>query len=100
MACPGASGADALRVLSFRTAKILLCFVYLASFAREASAQAIPYARNFTMPRAQVDQAKKVGLVYSGQNLPGSRGLGGEAEKPLDRYERGFYQFSIEPVPG
>jgi hypothetical protein len=100
MACPGASGAVALRVLSFRTAKILLCFVYLASFAREAPAQAIPYARDFTMTRAQVDQALKDLQAYSGQKLPVLDGFVAQADKPLDRYERGFYQFSIELLPG
>jgi hypothetical protein len=89
-----------LRVRSFRFAKILLCCVYLASFARETPAQAIPYARNFAMPRAQVEQALKDLQAYSGQKLPMLDGFVATADKPLDRYERGFYQFSIELLPG
>jgi hypothetical protein len=89
-----------LRGLSIRFAKILLCFVCLASFAHESPAQAIPYARNFTMPRAQVEQALKDLQAYAGQKLPVLDGFVAAADKPLDRYERGFYQFSIELVPG
>jgi len=89
-----------LRLLSFRSAKILLCFVYLASFARGTSAQAIPYARNFTVPRVRVEQALKDLQAYSGQKLPVLDGFVAPADKPLDRYERGFYQFSIELLSG
>ena len=85
---------------SFRFAKILLCFVCLASLVRETSAQAIPYARNFAMPRPQVEQSLKDLQAYSGQKLPVLDGFVAPPDKPLDRYERGFYQFSIELLPG
>jgi hypothetical protein len=89
-----------LSVPSFRFAQILLCFACLASFARESAAQAVPYARNFTVPRAQVEQALKDLQAYSGQKLPVLDGFVAPADKPLDRYERGFYQLSIELLPG
>jgi hypothetical protein len=85
---------------SLRFAKILVCFVSLVSFPRETSAQAIPYARNFAMPRPQVEQALKDLQAYSGQKLPLLDGFVAPPDKPLDRYERGFYQFSIEMLPG
>jgi len=85
---------------SFRFAKILLCLVCLASLARGTSAQAIPYARNFATPRPQVEQALKDLQAYSGQKLPVLDGFVAPPDKPLDRYERGFYQFSIELLPG
>ena len=72
----------------------------MAFFTRETPAQAIPYARNFAVPRAQVDQALKDLQAYSGQKLPLLDGFVAAADKPLDRYERGFYQFSIELLPG
>jgi hypothetical protein len=100
MVAGGTIGAVALIVRSFRFARILLCIVCLASCAREISAQAIPYARNFTMPRAQVEQALKDLQAYSGQKLPALDGFVAPPDKPLDRYERGFYQFSIELLPG
>lgn len=81
-------------------AGFLLCTVCLVSFAREASAQAVPYARNFAVPRSQIEQALKDLQAYSGQKLPVLEGFVAAADKPLERYERGFYQFSIELVPG
>src|SRR5580700_8284539 len=72
----------------------------MASLAHETPAQAIPYARNFPMPRPQIEQALKDLQAYSGQKLPVLDGFVAPAEKPLDRYERGFYQFSIELLPG
>jgi len=38
--------------------------------------------------------------AYSGQKLPVLDGFVARADNLLDRYERGFYQFSIELVPG
>jgi hypothetical protein len=89
-----------LNFLSFRCTKILLCIVSLAFISRETHAQAIPYARNFNMPRAQVEQALKDLQAYSGQKLPLLDGFVAPPDKPLDRYERGFYQFSVELLPG
>jgi len=89
-----------LNVPSSRFAKIFLCVLCLAFFTRETPAQAIPYARNFAVPRAQVEQALKDLQAYSGQKLPLLDGFVAPQEKPLDRYERGFYQFSIELLPG
>lgn len=52
------------------------------------------------MPRSQVEQALKDLQAYSGQKLPVLDGFVAPTDKPLDRYERGFYQFSIELLPG
>jgi hypothetical protein len=79
---------------------IFVCFFCLVSLGRETPAQTIPYARNFTVPRAQVEQALKDLQAYSGQKLPILDGFVAPSDKPLDRYERGFYQFSIELLPG
>jgi hypothetical protein len=63
-------------------------------------AQAVPYARSYPFPKATVDQALKDLQAYSGQKIPILDGFVASSSKPLDRYERGFYQFSIELVPG
>jgi hypothetical protein len=86
--------------LAFRPARIIFCFFCLAVFARGIHAQPIPYARSFPMPRPQIEQALKDLQAYSGQKLPVLDGFVARADNPLDRYERGFYQFSIELVPG
>ncbi len=100
MASPGPAGAVALRIRAFRLSKIFLFLFWLASFPRGTHAQAIPYARSFAIPRPQIEQALKDLQAYSGQKLPLLDGFVARADNPLDRYERGFYQFSIELVPG
>ena len=86
--------------LSFRPARIIFSFFCLAIFAGGIHAQAIPYAKSFTLPRPQIEQALKDLQAYSGQKLPVLEGFVARADNPLERYERGFYQFSIELVPG
>jgi hypothetical protein len=65
-----------------------------------ANAQAVPYARTFTRPKADVEQALKDLQAYAGQKLPIVDGFVGTRQEPLDKYSRAFYQFSIEVLPG
>ncbi len=60
--------------------------------------QAVPYARTYPRSKAEVELALK-DLVYTGQKLPIVEGFVGTAPQPLDKYERAFYQFSIEIIP-
>ena len=85
---------------AFRPARIILTCFCMAIFACGIHGQAIPYARSFSLPRPQIEQALKDLQAYSGQKLPVLEGFVARADNPLDRYERGFYQFSIELVPG
>ena len=77
-----------------------LTLLLLTVSAARASAQATPYARSFAKPRTEVEQALKDFEAYTGQKLPTLDGFVAMGDKPLDRYERGFYQFSIELLPG
>jgi len=79
---------------------ILLVVPALLLAATRVSPQAMPYARNFSQSRVQVEQALKDLQGYSGQKLPVLDGFVATGDKPLDRYERGFYQFSIDLLPG
>lgn len=67
---------------------------------QRASAQAVPYARSYAKPRMEVEQALKEMQAYSGQKLPTLDGFVAQGDPPLDRYERGFYQFTIDLLPG
>jgi len=100
MAAAGTPGAVALKPLESSSARILIFFFCLATFAIGTLAQSIPYAKSFPTPRPQIEQALKDLQAYSGQKLPVLDGFVARADNPLDRYERGFYQFSIELVPG
>jgi hypothetical protein len=63
------------------------------------AAQAIPYARTFPKSKEDVDAALKEFQAYAGQKLPLVDGFVAMGQQPLDRYERAFYQFSIEIIP-
>ena len=75
----------------------LLAFLFVAALS---FSQAVPYARSFSQPKEQIAEALKSLQAFSGQKLPILDGFVAPTTKPLDRYERGFYQFSIETLPG
>ncbi len=82
-----------LLILASALPLLLLC-------VPRAASQAVPYARNFAKPRIEVEQALKEMQAYSGQKLPTLDGFVAQGDKPLDRYERGYYQFTIDLLPG
>jgi hypothetical protein len=78
-----------------------LCgILILAAGAGTAHSQAIPYARSYAKPKPEVEQALKELQAYSGQKLPTLDGFVAPVGKPLANYERGFYQFTVELLPG
>jgi hypothetical protein len=78
------------------TVVLVLCAFAVSS----ANGQAMPYARTFPKPKTEVEQALKDLQAYTGQKLPIVDGFVGTTQQPLERYERAFYQFSIEVLPG
>src|SRR5258706_7531060 len=62
--------------------------------------QAVPYARSFSKCAEDVEVALKDLQAYSGQKLPIVDGFVATGDKPLNQYERAFYQFSIDVLPG
>jgi hypothetical protein len=90
-----------------RSAAIRISFVCAISFpflmlttALSIHAQAVPYARSYQKSKTEVDQALKDLQAYPGQKLPILEGFVAAGSKPLDHYERGFYQLNIELLPG
>jgi hypothetical protein len=84
-----------LKIRRFAVALVLCEFAVLS-----ANGQAVPYARTFSRPKIEVEQALKDLQASTGQKLPIVDGFVGSTQQPLDRYERAFYQFSIEVLPG
>jgi hypothetical protein len=68
-------------------------------FSLAAYPQAVPYARSFKKPPQEVENALRELQAYSGQKLPILDGFVAVDEKVLSRYERAFYQFSIDVLP-
>ncbi|HTP69011.1 MAG TPA: SH3 domain-containing protein [Dongiaceae bacterium] len=80
---------------------VIAGFLLASSFAAVLSfPQAVPYARSFSQSKEQIEEALKSLQAFSGQKLPILDGFVASTTKPLERYERGFYQFSIETLPG
>ena len=81
---------------------VLFATIAALSFqpVRMAVAQAVPYARTFYKSNEEVERTLKELQAYAGQKLPILDGFVASVDQPLNRYERAFYQFSIELVPG
>jgi hypothetical protein len=85
---------------NFKIRHFALALLLSASAIFSAHGQATPYARTFSKPKVEVERALKDLQAYTGQKLPIVDGFVGTTQQPLDRYERAFYQFSIEVLPG
>jgi hypothetical protein len=64
-----------------------------------ATAQAVPYAATYAESKEVVDNALKEMRAYAGQKLPIVDGFVAAGDQPLNRFERAFYQFSIDLLP-
>lgn len=79
--------------------QLLLCLVS-GSSSWQAFAQSVPYAREYRRPKEDVDKALKEFGAYNGQKLPIVDGFVATGDRSLDQYERAFYQFSVDVLPG
>ena len=88
---------------SSRYFRVLLAAALLAlvsgCVADQALAQAVPYARTYQKSKEDVDNALKGLQAYAGQKLPVVDGFVAATDQSLSRYERAFYQFSIDLLP-
>src|ERR1700686_1173266 len=104
MDCDRAAGTFAVNVtkdfLKLKIRRFAVALVLCAFAVLSANGQAVPYARTFSRPKIEVEQALKDLQASTGQKLPIVDGFVGTTQQPLDRYERAFYQFSIEVLPG
>ncbi|HTZ47506.1 MAG TPA: SH3 domain-containing protein [Verrucomicrobiae bacterium] len=82
------------------TRRWITAIAVLIVCAAAVQGQTTPYARSFAKAKPEVEQALKELQGYAGQKLPVLDGFVGPVSKPLERYERGFYQFTIEVLPG
>jgi hypothetical protein len=86
----------------FRSKLYFFClsmiFAQPLSLPSPAEAQAVPYARTLSRSQGDVEAALKELQAYAGQRLPVVDGFVAVGGQSLDRYERAFYQFSVELV--
>ena len=79
-----------------RASMFLLLIIFVA---HRAAAQAVPYARTFAKSSDEVRSALQEMQAYAGQKLPIVEGFVAADDRSLERFERAFYQFSIDLVP-
>jgi hypothetical protein len=89
-----------MRINQSRTVRVVCALLVIAVSPLAALGQVVPYARSYAKSKDEVDQALKELQAYSGQKIPTLEGFVAPGGKPLDHYERGFYQFTIELLPG
>jgi hypothetical protein len=78
----------------------LLMFFFCGALSNRVAAQAVPYAHSFSKPKEEVEKALTELQASAGQKLPIVDGFVVPGDQPLDRYERAFYQFTIDVLPG
>jgi len=78
----------------------LILFIACVALPKIAAAQAVPYARSFSKSKEEVEKALSELQAATGQKLPIVDGFVVPGDQPLDRYERAFYQFAIDVLPG
>src|SRR6202022_1942197 len=104
MDCDRATGIFAVNVtrdfLKLKIRNLGVTLILNVFAVSSANGQTMPYARTFSRPKVEVEQALKDLQAYTGQKLPIVDGFVASTQQPLDRYERAFYQFSIEVLPG
>ena len=76
-----------------------IAFILSVFIPQSATAQAVPYARTFAKSKDEIDTVLKELQAYAGQRLPIVDGFVATTDHPLNRYERAFYQFSIDLLP-
>lgn len=82
----------------FRPHLRLACVVLLFLKAVSASAQSSPVEKTFRASKAEIEKALG-SLQASSGRLPILDGFVASTDSPLDRYERGYYQYSLQIRP-
>jgi hypothetical protein len=104
MAPRGPTGIASVKISAshFRPTAVLFLLLLVLSngFLWSACAQDVPYARAYSKPKADVDKVLVELGANAGQKLPIVDGFVAATDHPLDRYERAFYQFSLDVLPG
>jgi len=75
---------------------LFFCFVGLMMLAPSSDAQSPPYQRTFVQSKAAVERTLKELQPSASGRLPVLDGFTRPGDRPLDRFERGYYQCAIE----
>src|SRR3984893_9824877 len=87
------------RVSPLRFLRLAIVLLFSTWTPAMLCGQAVPYARTFPKSKEEVEAVLKEMQAYAGQKLPIVDGFVAVGDEPLSRYERAFYQFSVDLVP-
>jgi hypothetical protein len=82
--------------VSTRAVFLLCCLAFTIVLVRPIHAQSAPYERTFTQSKAVVEKAIKDLQSAASGRLPVLDGFTRPSDRPLDRFQRGFYQCAIQ----
>jgi len=91
--------------VSWKSPKIVLCAMMLLfavatmAAAVRALAENDPVERTFTEPRAEVERAVTAAKASSSGKLPALEGFVGQTQRPVERYEKAYYQCIFQVLP-
>jgi hypothetical protein len=74
------------------TRRVVLSFCFAVLLARPSKAQSPPYERTFAQSKAQVEKTLKQLQPSASGRLPALDGFTPPGDRPLDRFQRGYYQ--------
>jgi hypothetical protein len=79
-------------------ALVLICCIALL-WAQPGNAQSAPYERTFAQSKVRVDKALKELQPSTSGRLPVLDGFTNPGDRPLDQFQRGYYQCTIQASP-
>ena len=78
---------------------VLVCSLIVFAFAASMTAQSGPYERSYRQSKPVVEGALKQLRSSMGGRLPALEGFAVTVDHPLSRYQRGYYQSTVQVSP-
>jgi len=72
------------------------CFVLWLGLMAHGQGQGIPYERTFVQPKAEIEKALRDLQSSAAGRLPVLDGFVNPGDRPLDRFQRGYYQCTVQ----
>src|SRR6202035_2296374 len=77
---------------------LIFCVAAPILFAGASAAQSAPYERTFSQSKAAVEKTLKQLQASASGRLPTLDGFTRPGDRPLDRFQRGYYQCAVQVI--
>ena len=88
--------ADPVVMSTLRALPLVFCTIMSMAFARPSRAQSIPYERTFPESKAMLEKHLKELQSSTAGHLPVLEGFTVPGDRPLDRFQGGYYQCAAQ----